>query len=212
MLKQSYKLTMATWEKVKDILLLKISLDTLKTTTFKKITGVDALQTVLENIVFMKSKGFKIELNFVATKMNVKEIEDAYNYAYSKKLVGLKVLTVNDFGDRIPIDDVEKELNELIGKLRKQNYIETGLYVHNNKGIHMKRFIHDGCTLTIVDHMNKGDSVTPRRTYSEACKDCKYYPESIEVQTGQNKPCATGIMSLTMRADGMLSFCRMQSR
>lgn len=77
MLKQSYKLTMATWEKVKDILLLKISLDTLKTTTFKKITGVDALQTVLENIVFMKSKGFKIELNFVATKMNVKEIEDA---------------------------------------------------------------------------------------------------------------------------------------
>lgn len=76
MLKQSYKLTMATWEKVKDILLLKISLDTLKTTTFKKITGVDALQTVLENIVFMKSKGFKIELNFVATKMNVKEIED----------------------------------------------------------------------------------------------------------------------------------------
>ena len=59
--------------------------------------------------------------------------------------------------------------------------------------------------------MNKGDSVTPRRTYSEACKDCKYYPESIEVQTGQNKPCATGIMSLTMRADGMLSFCRMQT-
>ncbi|WP_337548617.1 hypothetical protein [Anthropogastromicrobium sp.] len=59
--------------------------------------------------------------------------------------------------------------------------------------------------------MNKGDSVTPRRTYSEACQECKYYPESAEVQTGRNKPCATGIMSLTMRADGMLSFCRMQS-
>lgn len=102
-------------------------------------------------------------------------------------------------------------MNELMGRLRKQNYLETGLYVHNNKGIHMKRFIHDGCTLTIVDHMNKGDSVTPRRTYSEACQDCKYYPESAEVQTGRNKPCATGIMSLTMRADGMLSFCRMQS-
>lgn len=25
------------------------------------------------------------------------------------------------------------------------------------------------------------------------------------------KPCATGIMSLTMRADGVLSFCRLQT-
>lgn len=65
--------------------------------------------------------------------------------------------------------------------------------------------------MTIVDHLNKGDSVTPRRTYSEACQECKYYPESVEVQTGLNKPCATGIMSLTMRADGVLSFCRMQT-
>ena len=40
--------------------------------------------------------------------------------------------------------------------------------------------------------MNKGNSVTPRRTYSEACQDCEYYPESAEVQAGRNKPCATG--------------------
>ena len=210
LLKKSYTVNSSTWEAVKDILLLKISLDTLKEATFKEITGVDELQAVLENITFMKSKGFKIELNFVATKKNVGEIEAVYDYAHSKKLVGLKVLTVNDFGERVPTDDVEKELNELIVRLRKQNYVETGLYVHNNKGIHMKRFTHDGCTLTIVDHMNKGNSVTPRRTYSEACQDCKYYPESTEVQTERNKPCATGIMSLTMRADGMLSFCRMQ--
>lgn len=163
---------------VKDILLLKISLDTLKPMTFKEITDLDALQSVLDNIAFMKSKGFKIELNFVVTKKNVGEIENVYNYAHNKKLIGLKVLTVNDFGNRVHTDDVENELNELMGRLRKQNYLETGLYVHNNKGIHMKRFIHDGCTLTIVDHMNKGDSVTPRRTYSEACQECKYYPES----------------------------------
>lgn len=210
LLKHCYELNPSIWEMVKDILLLKISLDTLKPMTFKEITGLDALQSVLDNIAFMKSKGFKIELNFVVTKKNVGEIEDVYNYAHNKKLIGLKVLTVNDFGNRVHTDDVENELNELMGRLRKQNYLETGLYVHNNKGIHMKRFIHDGCTLTIVDHMNKGDSVTPRRTYSEACQECKYYPESAEVQTGRNKPCATGIMSLTMRADGMLSFCRMQ--
>ena len=93
--------------------------------------------------------------------------------------------------------------------MRKKNYVETGLYVHNNKGIHMKRFIHDGCTLTIVDHMNRENSVTPRRTYGEVCQSCEYYPESPKVKSGINKPCATGIMSLTMRAYGMLSFCRM---
>lgn len=95
--------------------------------------------------------------------------------------------------------------------MRKKHYVETGLYVHNNKGIHMKRFIHDGCTLTIVDHMNMKNSVTPRRTYSNECKVCEYYPESPEVRMRENLPCATGIMSLTMRADGLLSSCRMKT-
>lgn len=33
------------------------------------MTGVDGLKTVLDNISFMRLKGFKIELNFVATKI-----------------------------------------------------------------------------------------------------------------------------------------------
>lgn len=178
---------------------------------FEELTGSNKMKMVLDNIEFAKDRGFNIELNFVATKRNVQEIEHIYDYAYSKKLIGLKVLTINDFGGKVEVDDVEKELNTLIEKLRKKNYIETGLYVHNNKGIHMKRFIHDGCTLTIVDHMNKENSVTPRRTYSEACSGCEYYPESRQVKSREVKPCATGIMSLTMRADGVLSFCRMRA-
>lgn len=208
-LKKCYENAPEIWESVKNILLLKISLDSIKPEIFKELTGSDELQTVLDNITFAKQKGFKIELNFVATKMNVREIEDVYSYAHRIKLVGVKVLTVNDFGGRIKSDDIEKELDDLIKKMRKKNYVETGLYVHNNKGIHMKRFIHDGCTLTIVDHMNRENSVTPRRTYGEVCQSCEYYPESPKVKSGINKPCATGIMSLTMRADGMLSFCRM---
>lgn len=210
LLKKCYEYNTEIWESVKNILLLKISLDSMDAKIFKKLTGSVDLREILNNIEFAKSKGFKIELNFVATKSNVQEIETVYDYAYSKKLVGVKVLTINDFGGRIIPDDVELELNSLIEKMRRHNYVETGLYVHNNKGIHMKRFIHDGCTLTIVDHMNKQSSVTPRRTYSSACQCCKYFPESYEVKKGIEKPCATGIMSLTMRADGFLSFCRMQ--
>ena len=210
LLKECYELAPEIWESVKNTLLLKISLDSLKPEIFKELTKTDQLKKVLENIAFAKAKGFKIELNLVATKDNVQEIEEVYNYAHRMRLVGLKVLTINDFGGRITPDDVETELSALMDSMRRKNYVETGLYVHNNKGIHMKRFIHDGCTLTIVDHMNKENSVTPRRTYSEACQSCQYYPDSIEVKSGQNKPCATGIMSLTMRADGLLSFCRLK--
>lgn len=211
LLKECYEIAPEVWESIKNILLLKISLDTMNAATFKEMTGTDELQRVLDSIAFAKNKGFKVELNFVATKQNVKEIEIIYDYVHRMKLVGLKVLTINDFGGRVSVDDVETELNELIESMRKKNYAETGLYVHNNKGIHMKRFIHDGCTLTIVDHMNKENSVTPRRTYSEACQLCEYYPDSYKVHSGINKPCATGIMSLTMRADGLLSFCRMRN-
>lgn len=210
LLQKCYENYPEVWESVKKILLLKISLDSLQPKVFHELTRSDSLDIVMDNIKFARDKGFKIELNFVAKKQNVQEIEAVFDYVQRMKLVGVKVLTVNDFGKRIKPDDVETELNALIEKLRQKGYEETGLYVHNNKGIYMKRFIHNGCTLTIVDHMNRKDSVTPRRTYSEACQNCEFYPDSYEVHEGKNKPCATGIMSLTMRADGMLSFCRMR--
>lgn len=210
--KECYVDNEEVWDSVQNILLLKISLDSMDKGIFEELTGTNQLNVVLDNIAFAKNQKFNIELNLVATRKNVQEIERIYDYAYREKLLGLKVLTINDFGGQIEVDDVENELNELIKKMRKKNYIETGLYVHNNKGIHMKRFIHDGCTLTIVDHMNKENSVTPRRTYSDACNGCPYHPDSYQIISGENKPCATGIMSLTMRADGMLSYCRMRAQ
>lgn len=211
MIEECYNKTPEVWEEVKEILLLKISLDSLEPKIFKKITKCDDLDTVLKNISFAKSKGFKIELNMVATKDNVTEIEDVYDYAYDNRLVGVKVLTINDFGGIVETENVKDELDAVIKRMREHNYIETGLYVHNNEGIHMKRFVHDSCTLTIVDHMNDTDSITPRRTYSELCKSCYHYPTSIRVKQKRKTPCATGIMSLTMRADGLLSFCRLRS-
>lgn len=211
LIRDAYNKNPDTWENVKDVLLLKISLDTMKPEIFSELTGTDKLTAVIAGIEFMKRKGFKIELNFVATKDNVSEIENIYNYAHRIGLIGVKVLTINDFGGRIQQDNVETKLDKLINKMRSKKYVETGLYVHNNKGIHMKRFIHDGCTLTIVDHLNQENSVTPRRTYSQACQSCYFYPQSVQVHDGDNTPCATGIMSLTMRADGMLSFCRLRN-
>ena len=154
LLKECYEREPDVWDSVRNIILLKISLDSMIENVFQTITGTNCLENVLQNIEFAKRKGFRIELNFVATKLNVGEIESIYNYALKNGLVGLKVLTINDFGGIVEVEDVENELNELITKMREKNYSETGLYVHNNKGIHMKRFTHDGCTLTIVDHLN----------------------------------------------------------
>lgn len=204
-----YEMSRGVWEQVKDIVLLKISLDTLNKDTFCEMTGSNYRDKVIQNIQFARSKGFKIELNMVATKKNVSEIYDVYEFAKKTGLLGVKVLTINDFGGKVETENVEEELNELIEKLRRKKYKEISLYVHNNKGICMKRFIHNKCTLTIVDHMNNEGSVTPRRTYSEKCKMCKFYPESYLVNEGNVMPCATGIMSLNMRADGVLSYCRL---
>lgn len=212
LLYQAYTNNTRVWEEAKEILLLKISLDSLKNDVFNLLTRTNNnyLEKVKENIKFAREKGFKIELNFVATKDNVHEIEQVYEFASQNRLLGVKVLTINDFGERVEQEDVSEELRGLVNTMRSKGYVELDLYVHNNKGILMKRFMNNGCMLTIVDHMNKSHSVTPRRTYSEACENCEYYPESSGVKSGKKKPCATGIMSLTMRADGALSFCRLQ--
>ena len=69
LLKDSYEKYPRVWESIKKILLLKISLDSLKPAVFKKLTSVDALDVVMENIKFARDRGFKIELNLVATKL-----------------------------------------------------------------------------------------------------------------------------------------------
>ncbi len=46
------------------------------------------------------------------------------------------------------------------------------------------------------------ESITSTRTFAEVCKCCEYYRKDI---------CSTGIMAITMRADGYLSYCRLKS-
>ena len=202
------------WESIKDILLLKISLDTLNQNHFRKLTKTNAsiLGEIIKNINYANDRGFKIELNTVSTSINVGDIIDIYEFARKIGIIGVKVLTVNDFGDRIIPDNTSEELIKLAESMKNKGYVEKEVYLNDNKGIQMKKYFDEnGCSLTIVDHNNTADSLTPTRTYSSMCKDCNYYPKSQAIKRGEIKrPCATGIMSLTMRADGALSFCRLR--
>lgn len=228
-LKEAYMAKSKEWDAVRSKLLLKISLDTLKVEHFCEISrtgrnGVKLFEAIIENIKFANSKGFKIELNVVATKFNLYKADDIikiFDFARELGLVGVKILTVNDFGGDVKIEQSEKEkkdisriLNDVIREMQEREYEEVEIYLNDNKGIQMRRFIavsdnDKKCTLTIVDHNNSPNSITPRRTFSDFCTSCKYFLTSEQVRTGEVKPCATGMMSLTVRADGMLSPCRL---
>ena len=228
-LKEAYIANSKEWNAVRPKLLLKISLDTLEPNRFCEISragknGVKLFESIIENIKFANENGFKIELNVVVTKLNLHEADDIieiFDFARNLGLVGVKILTVNDFGGDVKIEQTEDEkrhisriLNDVIKKMQEREYEEVEVYLNDNKGIQMRRFIAISdkdvkCTLTIVDHNNDRNSITPRRTFSDFCTSCKYFLTSEEVRAGMVKPCATGMMSLTVRADGMLSPCRL---
>lgn len=228
--KEAYDTCPKIWDTVKSKILLKISLDTLDVDRFCEITrtgenGKGLFELLINNIKFASSIGFKIELNLVATKHNLKRPEDIiemFEFAQNLGLVGVKILTVNDFGGCVNIEQKKEEQNHIsnilesvIQWMRDRDYDEREVYLNDNKGIQMRRFIavsdkDEKCTLTIVDHHNSASSITPRRTFSEFCKSCKYYLTSEEVKKGLIQPCATGMMSLTLRADGLLTPCRLR--
>lgn len=227
---EAYNENTKLWEGLKKKLLLKISLDTLKDDKFQILTGtkIGTLRNVKRGIEFAAKKKFRIELNVVATKENMSDLEDIlalFEFAIQNRLVGIKILTVNDFGGNVKVEQsvdeqakISKKLEELIKELKLKGYEEREVFLNDNKGIKMRRFVchyvdvnseqDRECTLTIVDHHNFSLSVTPRRTFSEFCTKCKYYPDNAKKYTGFTS-CATGIMSLTLRADGLFSPCRL---
>lgn len=226
----AYKSDTKLWDSLKRKLLLKISLDTLDEEKFQLLTGTKAgcLDKVKHAIIFAANEGFNIELNVVATKENLSDLNGILNlfqFAVTNKLVGIKILTVNDFGGNVSFEQSEAEqayvsaqLGMLIDKLLHSGFEERGVFLNDNKGIRMRRFVlhYDDlateqdreCTVTIVDHHSSSQSITPTRTFGEFCKKCSHYP--LNAQANPNiKPCATGVMSLTLRADGLLSPCRL---
>ena len=84
---------------------------------------------------------------------------------------------MNDFGGNVSFEqtieeqaNISQKLEELIEKLRLKGYEEREVFLNDNKGIKMKRFVchyvdpgneqDEECTLTIVDHHNSSLSLT----------------------------------------------------
>jgi len=216
-----YKNNIEVFDLIKEKLLLKFSLDSLDERVFNEITETtNKYSSVISNIIYAKELGFNIELNVVVNKYNIDQLMDIYEFAAKNFLIGIKILTVNDFGGNVKNvnslinDSVREKLLDLIDNLKRDKRFtsEMNVFLNDNKGIEMKKFKDsNGCMITVVDHENTADSITPRRVFCSACRVCPYYPASPDVVSGQIKPCATGIMSLTLRKDGKLSICRLMN-
>lgn len=190
-------------KQLKDYLLFKISLDSLRIETLKKITrnrNVKMLKQIQKAIETLSEQGFRIELNTVLQEENLSEIGDIYQYAKDNNLVGVKVLSIHNMGQGTITSSTSKSINEMMRIMKslveKPNHVESYPYLNSSCGIRMYRICDvesNGCSLTFVNH--EYDSAP--RTFSTECINCQKYEK-----------CGTGIMSIVLRADGLLSLCR----
>lgn len=129
-------------------------------------------------------------------------------FAKENDLLGMKALTVNHFGNRVSTKEVHNlstQLSELIVYMEELGYTRLKSECLNiDTGLMMIVLSDDrGHTISFVDHRNDNTSLTSVRTYSPECHNCINGKESFP-------SCDTGIMSLILQVDGMLSYCRLR--
>lgn len=213
--RDAYREAENIWNEAKKEILLKISVDTFKPERLKQISEINdeygLIGRIKKSISEMKEAGFSIELNTVLTHYNLEELKEIYEYACAEKLIGVKVFTLNDFGGKVTInkeDKISDKLKVYIQKMLENKTIfkSKQMFLNSTVGIRMDLYSNvssgdNGCILKIVDHQRGTECITPDRTYGKKCKECSYY---------KNNSCATGLMSLTMRCDGLVSYCRLR--
>ena len=177
---------------------LKISIDTLNSEHFKQITQSSFFDKVLSNTICSVNHGFNIEINSVLTEFNIYDLDTLLLFC-SGMGINLKLLTVNDFCGTISCTDIRKKLRDWLKNIVIYGYREVrSERLDGNRGIKMLFYQNNkGNTLTVLDHINDSESLTPSRVYSLACDKCYFYP------------CSTGMLNLALRADGLLQPCRM---
>lgn len=108
---------------IRKISSINVSLDTLRNERFKKITGVDGFQRVMENIVLLKKKKIPVKVNAVLIKgINDDEIESFVCWGCEKK-VDVRFIELMSFRPRGKLGNYEewlgisgKEIIEVLSK------------------------------------------------------------------------------------------------
>lgn len=175
----------------------KISLDTLHPRTFSQITGKDMLPQVLAGIQAAKEGALDVTINAVLTTVCEDQIFDLIFYCEENDF-NIKILDVFDFCGKIAgrwcryyasVDTVCQACEERFESLDAER-------LPGGRGISMRSFrLRNGSKLLLVPHHGEYRGT---RLFVEACRACAHYP------------CAVGRFQIALRADGVLSPCRLK--
>ncbi len=172
---------------------LKVSLDTLDSDKFRKITGRDFLSEVLDGIKSAKKLKIPITINMVISKNNNRDIFEMSNFCISNSL-DLKLLDLNyfDMPGKNFWDKSYFSLDGVVDSLKKKYEKYEIISTCGGYGIPMFEF-YVGRNKITVKNSKMGS------TYSESCKKCKYFINGL---------CQEGLYNLVLTADGKLRICK----
>lgn len=177
-------------EILRNLNLIKLSLDSIERNKYRKITGKEKLKSVLEGLESAIENKIKIRINAVLTQKNFDGMLNLIDFCCSKK-IDLKILDLNCFDT--PGHSIWRRLykspSEIAGLLERNGLTKRIIYTTGNYGIPMPEFRWNGTSIRIKD--TKESSV-----YSPACKSCRYFL------------CQEGLYHLTLTSDGKLKMCR----
>ncbi len=148
---------------------VNISIDSLNRETYKRITGVDALEKVLDGIITALDFGLiPVKLNTVLLKgINEDEIDNFIEFSSRNSNVILQLIELMDFGD-MPYHVDISPLEEKISKEAKR--------VLTRRMHHRKKYYYKGAEIEFVKPLHN----------SEFCKYCNRLRVTSD---GKLKPC-----------------------
>lgn len=172
----------------------KVSLDTVREDVFTKITGVNALKSVLCGIQSAREARLDLTANIVVSRANRANVFEVLAYVEANGLNG-KIFDVFDFyganknhwEEFCDITDLFEEISLIYPTLGEER-------LPGGRGILMPVFrLDNGKHLLFVQHHAKQGHP---RVFNVDCTGCGSYP------------CATGLFQLAMRSDGFVSLCK----
>lgn len=163
---------------------LTVSLDTADADEFKKITGINCFDKVIEGIKSIQKQGLPVVLNCVYFSGNKENALKLIDLACEMN-VSIKLLDCVDFeeeGKYAPLHELYESLDHRFGN---SSYVlpPGGL------GTPMRKYIFNDSNILLKD-ASVGTNYNKK-----VCNECKYYP------------CQDAMISLRITADGKLKRC-----
>jgi molybdenum cofactor biosynthesis enzyme MoaA/dTDP-glucose pyrophosphorylase len=182
-------------EKYKNNLVLKISLDSIKSNEFAKLTTSNEFDKVTENIRTALTLGFKVEINTVLINQSLEGIGQLIAH-YTENKVPIKLLTLSSYFEKVDTSISNFDFVGLVEYLDTVSKKKENEQLNGSRGISMLKYSINDTAVLLVDHSCKS-SKTPMKCYFDVCEETCYL-----------FPCDCGVLSISLGTNGILSTCR----